>query len=98
MQHEDVMKDKSGLPIMLSMTFVLNFVIAIAMALLMALTNTETIVGGAKLGLLVGAGFSATTLGINYLYAKRSFKLFLIDAGYHILGISLIGALLAVWH
>jgi hypothetical protein len=98
MQPEDVMKEKSNLPIMLSMTFVLNFVISIAMALLVALTNTGTIIGGAKLGLLTGAGFSATTMGINYLYGKRSFKLFLIDGGYHIVGICLIGALLAVWH
>jgi hypothetical protein len=98
LQPEDAMKDKSNLPILLSMTFVLNFVIAIAMALLVALTNTATIIGGAKLGLLTGVGFSATTMGINSLYAKRSFKLFLIDGAYHIISFCLMGALLAVWH
>ena len=52
----------------------------------------------------LGAGFSAglcwvaSSFGINYLFARRSFKLFAIDGGYHTLQFTLIGAILALWH
>jgi len=52
----------------------------------------------------LGAGFSAglcwvaSSFGINYLFARRSFKLFLIDGGYHTLQFTLIGVVLALWH
>ena len=52
----------------------------------------------------VGAGFSAglcwvaSSFGINYLFARRSLKLFLIDGGYHTLQFTAIGVILALWH
>jgi Protein of unknown function (DUF1761) len=48
-------------------------------------------------GLAIGAGFAAglfwvaTSFGINYLFARRSLMLFLIDGGYHTVQFSLIG-------
>lgn len=52
----------------------------------------------------LGAGFAAglcwvaSSFGINYLFARRSLKLFLIDGGYHTLQFTLIGLILALWH
>ena len=52
----------------------------------------------------LGAGFSAglcwvaSSIGINYLFARRSFKLFLIDGGYHTVQFTMIGVILALWH
>lgn len=52
----------------------------------------------------VGAGFSAglcwvaASFGINYLFAGRSLKLFLIDGGYHTLQFTLYGLILGLWH
>jgi len=52
----------------------------------------------------IGAGFSAglcwvaSSFGINYLFARRSLRLFLIDGGYHTLQFTLIGIVLALWH
>ncbi len=52
----------------------------------------------------LGAGFSAglcwvaSSFGINYLFARRSLKLFLIDGGYHTLQFTVIGLVLAIWH
>jgi len=37
-----------------------------------------------KLGALVGAGLVAASFGINYQFAQRTFKLWLIDGGYHV--------------
>src|SRR6476620_10038883 len=40
-------------------------------------------------GFHVGLFFVATSFGINYLFAGRSLKLWLIDGGYHILQFTL---------
>jgi hypothetical protein len=51
----------------------------------------------------LGAGFSAglcwvaASFGINYLFEHRSFKLWLINAGYHTLQFTIIGLILALW-
>ena len=49
-------------------------------------------------GLLVGAGFVAASFGINYQFAQRSFKLWLIDSGYHIVQFMVFGLVLGLWH
>jgi hypothetical protein len=49
-------------------------------------------------GLLVGAGLVATSFGINYQFAQRSFKLWLIDGGYHMVQFVLFGLVLGLWH
>ncbi|HEU0154344.1 MAG TPA: DUF1761 domain-containing protein [Arenimonas sp.] len=56
-----------------------------------------------SLALGLGAGFSAglcwvsASFGINYLFERKSLKLFLINGGYHTLQFTLIGLVLALW-
>lgn len=55
-----------------------------------------------SLALGLGAGFSAglcwvaASFGMNYLFERRSFTLFLINGGYHTLQFAIIGLTLAV--
>lgn len=49
-------------------------------------------------GLLVGFAFVAASFGINYQFANRSFKLWLIDGGYHVFQFALYGLVLGLWH
>jgi hypothetical protein len=49
-------------------------------------------------GLFVGVMFVATSFGINYAFAQRSLKLWLIDGGYHTLQFMLYGLILGLWH
>ena len=49
-------------------------------------------------GALAGACFVAASFGINYLFANRSFTLWLIDGGYHTLQFTIVGLILALWH
>jgi hypothetical protein len=51
-----------------------------------------------SVGFAAGLGFVATSCGINYLFAQRSMKLFLIDGGYHILQFTVYGIILGLWH
>lgn len=51
-----------------------------------------------KAGALVGFGFVAASFGINYQFAQRSFKLWLIDGGYHTVQFLVFGLILGLWH
>jgi hypothetical protein len=49
-------------------------------------------------GALAGAGLVATSFGINYQFAQRSARLWLIDGGYHTAQFLLFGLILGLWH
>lgn len=48
-------------------------------------------------GLVAGLGWVAASFGINYAFAGRSLKLWLIDGGYHVLQFALYGLILGLW-
>ncbi len=50
-----------------------------------------------RTGALVGVGFVAASFGINYQFAQRSFKLWLIDGGYHVAQFLLFGLIFGLW-
>lgn len=49
-------------------------------------------------GFLTGLAYVAMSFGINYAFAGRSFKLWLIDGGYHTLQFTIYGLVLGLWH
>jgi hypothetical protein len=49
-------------------------------------------------GVLVGLAIVAMSFAINYTFAQRSLKLWLIDGGYHTLQFVLYGLILGLWH
>jgi hypothetical protein len=51
-----------------------------------------------KAGLTTGFCFVAASFGINYQFAQRSFKLWLIDGGYHTAQFLIFGLVLGLWH
>ncbi len=48
-------------------------------------------------GLLIGLFFVAPSTGINYLYQRKSFTLWLIDAGYQVVFLGIMGAIIGAW-
>lgn len=48
-------------------------------------------------GFMIGLAWVAMSFGINYAFAQRSFKLWLIDAGYHVLQFTLYGLVIGLW-
>ena len=95
-------KSKSFAGLMIT-TFLITVFEVIVLSLIIGYSNCSDLCGGSSLlsglsmGVLVGLGFVATTLGVTFLYEGRSLKLFLIDAGYHIIGLAIAGAILGVW-
>jgi hypothetical protein len=62
------------------------------------LGNEASAADGFGAGFVVGLFFVAMSFGINYAFAQRSLKLWMIDAGYHIAQFSLYGLILGAWH
>jgi hypothetical protein len=59
---------------------------------------TDDVLASASHGAAVGALVAATSFGINYQFCGKSFKLLLIDGGYHTVQFAVIGALYAGLH
>lgn len=56
-----------------------------------------TVGTGARLGAAVGLGVAATSFGVNYQFAARSWRMWAIDGGYHALQFTLIGLVLGLF-
>ena len=54
--------------------------------------------GALTAGAVAGGGFVAASFGINYQFAQRSLRLWLIDGGYHLVQFLLFGLVLGLWH
>jgi hypothetical protein len=52
---------------------------------------------GAFYGFLAGFGWVATFIGTHYLFERRSLKLFLINAGYSIVALTIMGLIIGAW-
>jgi hypothetical protein len=82
------------------MVFILSFLLSLIAALAFAyyLGEDPYLSTAVKSGFLIGISLVATSFGINYLFAGRTVKLLLIDAGYHIVQFTLYGVILGLWH
>ena len=70
---------------------------ALVLAMMVNLANATTLVGGIIVGIVICLGF-VTPLEIGELiWEKIPFKLFMIRVGNQLVGLSLAGAILAVW-
>lgn len=78
------------------LAFLASLIIAINLALFLG--SESTLVTGSFYGFLAGFGWVAMSFGINDLFEQRSFRLFAINAGYHIVGFSIMGAIIGAWH
>jgi hypothetical protein len=77
------------------LAFLLGIVAAINLAMFMGPEDNPAM--GAMWGFLAGFGWVATFVGTHYLFERRSLKLFLINAGYSVVALTVMGVILAAW-
>lgn len=87
--------DKPNMPLIFGLSFVLNGLAAIVLEMMIGPEKDAK--GGFLFGLMAGLFFVATSFGVSYLFARRSVKLFFIDAGYFIFFFPLMGLILGIW-
>ncbi|QFT88113.1 hypothetical protein FIU87_05635 [Bacillus sp. THAF10] len=83
---------KKSAPRVFGGSFVLAIIISYSLAMFIGPNSTASF--GVFAGFMAGAFFVAAALGITYLFERKPFKLFLIDAGYHIVTFTLMGFIL----
>ena len=76
-------------------TFVLQFVAASALSLLIGRDSTWLI--GLHTGATVGVLWIATAYAVTYLFEQRTVRLWLINAGYYVLLYAVMGTILGAW-
>jgi hypothetical protein len=79
--------------------FGLAFLLALIAAfnLAMFLGPEDRLEMGALWGFAAGFGWVATFVGMHYLFERRSFAAFLINAGYSVVALTVMGVILAAW-
>lgn len=91
---EESLKNSNMMKIF-GLAFILGLIAAINLAMYMGPESRPEM--GALWGFLAGFGWVATFVGMHYLFERKSFKLFLINAGYSIVALTVMGIILAAW-
>jgi hypothetical protein len=85
---------KGNLPVIFGTTLLLALLAAWNFANFLG--PRPSVAFGTGVGFSAGLLWVAGSFGINYLFERRSFKLFAINGGYHTLQFTIIGAVLAL--
>jgi hypothetical protein len=88
---------KSGNPAMIfGVSFLLLLLAAFVFALFLGPAPALPFALGA--GLSAGLCWVAASLGVNYLFERKTLALFLVNGGYHTAQFTLYGLVLGLWH
>jgi hypothetical protein len=93
----DTANKKGLIPGMIS-SFIGDLLLALVLAHVIGWANATTFGWGAFIGALTWLGFIAAPAFPQGIYENRPFRLFAINTGYWLVGLILVGGLLAVWH
>lgn len=91
---EERLKDANMVKIF-GLAFLLALIAAINLAMFLGAENRPEM--GALWGFAAGFGWVATFVGTHYLFERKSFTLFLINAGYSVVALTVMGIILAAW-
>ena len=93
----DEARARSGSPALIfGGSFVLSLIASACFAAFLGPRPALGFAAGA--GLAAGLCWVAASFGVNYLFERRSLRLFLINGGYHTLQFTVFGLVLGVWH
>ena len=65
-----------------------------AYVLSLVIGDDSSILDGLRIGLAVGTAFVAASFAVTYLFEKKSPALFVINAGYHVVTFTVMGAII----
>jgi hypothetical protein len=92
---EEGMKNSNMVKIF-GLAFVLALISAVNLA--MFLGPEKDVVMGAVWGFAAGFGWVATFVGTHYLFERKSFTLFLINAGYSVVALTIMGVIIVLFN
>lgn len=93
MKKKDMQLDTAKMAPIFVATFLAALLMAYVLGSLMLVLDVTNSMLGMQLGFMVWLGFVATTSLVNSLYSNRSLKLYLLDNGYHLITLMVMGYL-----
>lgn len=97
LNHKDLESQKKNMPKTYGMMFIGSLITACALAIIVTLAGSNTIIGGIKVGILTSLGFVATTSISDVLFSAKPQKLWAINNCYYLVSFAIMAAILAVW-
>ena len=95
--QEQIMAEHGNSPVPYLISLVTGLVIAYTIAWLLPKLGRQSAAGGAKTGAVLALALIGTTLAQNYAFEARSLSLWLINAGYMVVGMAIMGAIVGHW-
>ena len=80
-----------------AVSFVCYVIMALAMSILIGRMDVRMLVGGVKLGAVLGIGFAAPLALTASMFSEKRLAAWLIDAGYQVASLILMGVILVAW-
>ena len=77
-------------------SLIATIVLVVILSIFVDLAQADSLLTGALIGFLSWLGFVAMTSGVNFLFSRRPLKLWLIEAGDHLVAMIVAGAILGV--
>ena len=93
---EEALKAQGGIGRIMGVSFVLELVMAFNLAAFIG--PKASLSFGLFAGAAAGFGWVALAFGVTYLFERRSLRLFFINAGYHGVAFTIMGAIIGAWH
>ncbi|MCC5941901.1 MAG: DUF1761 domain-containing protein [Balneolaceae bacterium] len=84
-------------PIIFLYSFILQLIGVISLALFMAAMGIDSALNGAIVGFGAGAGILFSLAGTTGIFTELKMQLHFLDSGYHVVGLTLAGAILGFW-
>ena len=94
----ELTRDNGGSPLPYVIGFATILVMAYVMAWILQRLDARTIGAGAQVGAALGLGLVAMQLGLNYAFEWRALSLWLVNGGYAVLGLAVMGGIIGGWH
>lgn len=86
---------KRNIPKTFGLSLLLAFIAALTLEMFIGVN--ANLMFGLMAGLLAGLGWVATLLGILYLFEMQSLKAYLVNAGYCVIALTVMGTVLGAW-
>jgi len=95
MKLEGIKEDKKGMGSKIGVSFINSLVIAFFLAFFVARLEIGMIFDGLLFGFFVWLGFVATTQFSSVIWSKKPLQSFLIDTGYRLVSLMIMGGIIA---
>jgi hypothetical protein len=94
---EQLQREAASPGVAYSVAFIANLIIAYILGWVVISTGEQTAVRGITIGALLWVGLVGTTIGTAFIFEGRSLQGFVLTAGYPLVGVLLMGAIVGGW-